>query len=121
MNLPTVKGGQSTWIRFSGTLEQHPPLPRAFLIHKLDQGWVHLEFPGWADHLDLLGGAIEATGAGQSMRARLASGSAAIGIEVPVVGAGAPFGGQKDAVRDGLRAATTLQRWWIAHWRRLLP
>lgn len=120
MNRSTVQGSGSTWIRFSGTLEYHPPLPRAFLIHKLPHGWVHLEFPGWADHLPRLEDAIAATGVGDSMRARQAAKSAAIAIQVPVVDARAPFEGQVGEVRAGLAAAVTLQSWWTQHWKRLV-
>jgi len=120
MTLPSVKGSNASWIRFSGTLDQHPPLPNAFIIHKLDQGWVHLEFPGWADHLAQLEKAIVTTGAGDSMLARLASKSAAIAIEVQKVDVGAPFEGQIDAVRAGLRAAIVLETWWKKNWTILI-
>lgn len=121
MNQPTVQGSQSTWIRFSGTLDHHPPLPRAFLIHKLLHKRVQLEFPGWAGRLSRLEEAIAATGFGESMSARTAGKSAAITIEVPVVDVLAPFDPQINAVREGLLAAVALQRWWSDHWKLLLP
>ena len=118
---PNVKGSMALWIRFSGTLGHHPPLPRAFIIHKLEQGWVHLEFPGWADHLEQLAEAIRVSGFEGTLRARPASKSAAIAIEVPVVDARAPFELQVEAVEEGLRGAVALQGWWTENWKLLVP
>lgn len=121
MNRRAVQGSGSTWIRFSGTLDHHPPLPRAFLIHKLPHERVHLEFPGWAGRLGQLEGAIAATGFDESMSARPAGKSAAITIEVPVVDALKPFDEQVNDVRKGLQAAVVLQTWWNENWKLLLP
>lgn len=119
MNQPGEQGNQSTWIRFSGTLTHHPPLPRAVLIHKLPHARVHLEFPGWANEMQRLGDALKASGAPADMHVQPAGGSAAIAIDVEPIDPQKPFSDQVDRVREGVNAAARLEKWWAANWRLL--
>ncbi len=113
MRRPSVRGGKSWWIRFSDAIVSQPPLPPAFLIHKLEKGRVQLEFPGWASRLELLVEAVKATEPG--FEAWPAQKSAAIAVPVPLIDPSGNFDDQVESVRAGLAAAVRLQEWWQRH------
>lgn len=118
MERPSVRGGRSWWIRFSAALQQHPNLPNAFLIHKLERGRIQIEFPGWAEQIELLEAAVRESDA--PFEIWPAGKSAAIAMSVPIVDPTGDFDSQVGAVRAGLEAGVRLQDWWRTDWRTLL-
>lgn len=118
MPQPAERGGRSSWIRFPKAIAPHPPLPRVFLVHKLEKGRVQLEFPGWAGRFELLEETLRMTGA--PFETWPAQKSAAIAAPVPELDPADDFDDQLAAVRAGLAAAVRLQEWWNQHWRSVL-
>lgn len=106
MSEPTNKPSGAGFIWF-----RPPSLPKGISVcHKVNRGYVDLQFPGMGDRLNELesrcGSLLE-----QDMKFAKASKSAAIRLTVPVLNSNQMIEGQEEPTAEGLRAAVRLLRW----------
>lgn len=109
MNEPKGRPSGSTFIQF-----RSKGLPKGLVVvHKVDRGFVDLQFKGWGERvpaLKTLTDAIREDG----MTVECAAGSAAIRLRVPPLNVARTAEEQTDAIKEGITAAGNLHRWvWL--------
>ena len=94
----------------------HPHgLPKGLAIwHKLDRGFIDLQFPGWGDRVYELK-VLTSSLLEEGMTVEKATGSAAIRLHVPILNNVRSPHEQIDSIRSGVFAAGRLLRWAREH------
>jgi len=106
MNEPKGRPSGSTFIQFRST-----GLPkRLAVVHKVDRGFVDLQFAGWGERVPALRAFTEAIRE-DTMTVECAEGSAAVRLRVPSLNVAHAADDQVDAIRAGIAAAGDLHRW----------
>lgn len=106
MNEPKGRPSGSTFIQFRST-----GLPKGLVVvHKVDRGFVDLQFAGWGERVSALKTLIEAIRE-EGMTVESAAGSAAVRLRVPILNVARAAEEQTDAIKEGITAAGTFHRW----------
>lgn len=105
MNEPKGRPSGSTFIQFRAT-----GLPKGLaVVHKVDRGFVDLQFAGWGERVPALRTLTEAIRE-DDMTVECAAGSAAVRLRVPPLNVARAADEQTDAIKEGITAGGNLHR-----------